>query len=197
MRTGPAGPHRRAKVHHPDCQWAGHIFKADLRQDTGQGEGQPEYHHLTVSTGGLVRAITEGRGGMGGAMRDMDYLQADNEMRTFSSSTGGMSFFPRFEGEMPDIFQNINQTIRSKYELVYRPSNAKQDGSTASCGWRWWTTRDSRCASRTRRRSHSNTTLLRETATGEAGSGVGARRNLLTGYRRSDLGLRATGIGSV
>jgi len=30
---------------------------------------------------------------------------------------------------MPDIFQNINQTIRSKYELVYRPSNAKQDGS--------------------------------------------------------------------
>jgi len=84
---------------------------------------------FTVSTGGLVRAITEGRGGMGGAMRDMDYLQADNEMRTFSSSTGGMSFFPRFEGEMPDIFQNINQTIRSKYELVYRPSNAKQDGS--------------------------------------------------------------------
>jgi hypothetical protein len=30
---------------------------------------------------------------------------------------------------MPDIFQNINQTIRSKYELVYRPINAKQDGS--------------------------------------------------------------------
>ena len=30
---------------------------------------------------------------------------------------------------MPDIFQNINQTIRSKYELVYRPSNAKQDGT--------------------------------------------------------------------
>jgi VWFA-related protein len=84
---------------------------------------------FTVSTGGLVRAMTEGRGGMGGAMRDMDYLQADNEMRTFSSSTGGMSFFPRFEGEMPDIFQTINQTIRSKYELVYRPSNAKQDGT--------------------------------------------------------------------
>jgi hypothetical protein len=66
---------------------------------------------------------------MGGAIRDMDYLQADNEMRNFSSSTGGMSFFPRFEGEMPDIFQNINQTIRSKYELIYRPSNAKQDGT--------------------------------------------------------------------
>jgi len=59
----------------------------------------------------------------------MDYLQADNEMKTFSKMTGGMSFFPRFVGEMPDIFQSINQNIRSKYELVYRPSNAKQDGS--------------------------------------------------------------------
>ncbi len=85
---------------------------------------------FTVSTGGLLRAMTEGRGGgMNASIRDMDYLQADNEMRTFASMTGGMSFFPRFEGELPDIFQNINQTIRSKYELVYRPSNSKQDGT--------------------------------------------------------------------
>ncbi|MGC1463804.1 MAG: VWA domain-containing protein [Terracidiphilus sp.] len=84
---------------------------------------------FSVSTGGMLRAMTEGRGGMGAQMRDMDYLQADNEMKTFSSITGGMSFFPRFEGEMPDIFQNINQTIRSKYELVYRPTNPKQDGT--------------------------------------------------------------------
>lgn len=84
---------------------------------------------FTVSTGGLLRAMTEGRGGMNASIRDMDYLQADNEMKTFASMTGGMSFFPRFEGELPDIFQNINQTIRSKYELIYRPTNAKQDGS--------------------------------------------------------------------
>ena len=83
----------------------------------------------TVSTGGMLRALTEGRGGMMGAMRDMDYLQADNEMKTFSGLTGGMSFFPRFEGEMPEIFGNINQNVRSKYELVYRPTNAKQDGT--------------------------------------------------------------------
>lgn len=83
----------------------------------------------TVSTGGAIRAITEGRGGMMSSMRDMDYLQADNEMRTFSAMTGGMSFFPRFTGEMPDIFQNINAAIRSKYQLIYRPSNSKQDGT--------------------------------------------------------------------
>ena len=38
----------------------------------------------TVSTGGMMRAITEGRGGMRSQMRDMDYLQGDNEMRTFA-----------------------------------------------------------------------------------------------------------------
>ena len=84
---------------------------------------------FTVSTGGAIRAMTEGRGGMRSQMRDMDYLQADNEMRTFAKLTGGTSFFPRFSGEMPDIFQQINQIIRSKYQLVYHPTNAKQDGT--------------------------------------------------------------------
>ena len=84
---------------------------------------------FTVSTGGAMRAMTEGRGGMMGGMRDMTYLQADNEMRTFASLTGGASYFPRFTGEMPDIFQQINQNIRAKYELIYRPANAKLDGT--------------------------------------------------------------------
>ncbi len=89
----------------------------------------PDITIFTVSTGGAMRAITEGRGGWGSQMRDMDYLQADNEMKTFSKITGGESFFPRFVGEMPDIFQDINQNIRSKYQLIYKPSNAKTDGT--------------------------------------------------------------------
>jgi len=59
---------------------------------------------FTVSTGGAQRAMTEGRGGMSASIRDMDYLMGDNEMKNFAASTGGMSFFPRFAGEMPDIF---------------------------------------------------------------------------------------------
>ena len=89
----------------------------------------PDVTIFTVSTGGATRVMTEGRGGMGGAMRDMDYLQADNEMKTFATATGGMWFAPRFTGEMPDIFSTINQSIRSKYQLVYHPTNAKQDGT--------------------------------------------------------------------
>lgn len=84
---------------------------------------------FTVSTGGLLRTLTEGRGGMMGSIRDMEYLQADNEMRTFAASTGGMSFFPRFSGELPDIFRGIDQSIRAKYQLLYKPTNPAQDGA--------------------------------------------------------------------
>jgi VWFA-related protein len=82
-----------------------------------------------VSTGGMLREMTEGRGGMMSSMRDMDYLQADNEMRTFAQATGGMWFAPKFTGELPDMVRTINQNIRARYQLVYRPTNAKQDGT--------------------------------------------------------------------
>jgi VWFA-related protein len=88
----------------------------------------PDVTIFTVSTGGALRAMTEGMGGFQSSLRDMDYLQADNEMKTFASLTGGRWFSPRFEAEMPEIFQEINQNIRSKYQLVYHPTNAKQDG---------------------------------------------------------------------
>jgi VWFA-related protein len=89
----------------------------------------PDVTIFAVSTGGTMRAITEGRGGMSGNMRDMDYLQADNEMQNFAKITGGRWYAPRFTGEMPGIFDSINQTIRSKYQLIYHPTNTKQDGS--------------------------------------------------------------------
>jgi VWFA-related protein len=84
---------------------------------------------FSISTDGLFEALTEGRGGMMGGMRDMTYLQADNEMKSFSDWTGGMHFAPRFTGELPDIVKEINQNIRAKYELIYHPTNAKQDGT--------------------------------------------------------------------
>jgi VWFA-related protein len=91
-----------------------------------------ESHDITiyaVSTGGLLREMTEGSGGMMSSMRDLDYLQADNELRTFAQLTGGMWFEPKFSGELPDMVRTINENIRAKYQLVYRPSNAKQDGT--------------------------------------------------------------------
>ncbi len=89
----------------------------------------PDITIFAISTGGALRAMTEGGPGVGAQMRDIDYLQADNEMKTFAKMTGGMFFQPRFVGEMPEIFAEINKAIRSKYQLVYHPTDAKQDGT--------------------------------------------------------------------
>ncbi|SEC59475.1 VWA domain-containing protein [Terriglobus roseus] len=82
----------------------------------------------TISTGGLARELTDARGGMGGMQR-MNYLQADNQMRTFSSMTGGQSYFPIFQGALPEVFNSINASIRNQYVLSYRPTNTAQDGT--------------------------------------------------------------------
>lgn len=82
----------------------------------------------TVSTGGLARELTDSRGGMGPITR-MDYLQADNQMKTISAMTGGQSYFPIFQGAFPEVFASINNSIRNQYVLTYHPTNTAQDGT--------------------------------------------------------------------
>lgn len=79
---------------------------------------------FSIATGGMMQEMSSG-----GGMRHMTYLQAENELKTFAQMTGGMYFQPIFQGEMPDIFSRINDSIRNKYVLTYRPTNAKNDGS--------------------------------------------------------------------
>ena len=67
--------------------------------------------------------------GMGIPVNNMDYLQADNEMKTFAQLTGGRAYFPRFDGELPEIFRDIASDIRNQYTMTYHPSNTKLDGT--------------------------------------------------------------------
>jgi VWFA-related protein len=60
---------------------------------------------------------------------NMDYLQADNEMKTFASLTGGRAYFPRFQGELPEMFNEIGADIRNQYSISYHPTNTKFDGT--------------------------------------------------------------------
>jgi hypothetical protein len=55
------------------------------------------------------------------------YLQAKNQMTTFANMTGGFAWFPRFEGEMPDIFNSVAAFLRSQYTLGFTPTTM-QDG---------------------------------------------------------------------
>lgn len=88
----------------------------------------PNVTIFTISTGQLVRTLADASGRMGSISR-LDYLQADNEMKTFAQMTGGLSFQPMFQGALPDIFSQINESIRNQYVLTYRPTNNKNDGT--------------------------------------------------------------------
>jgi VWFA-related protein len=79
---------------------------------------------------GLMQALREyydARGAMG-AIQRLDFLQADNQMRTFSKETGGQSYFPRFYGEFPSIFRAVSDSLRNQYSLAYSPTNQARDG---------------------------------------------------------------------
>jgi VWFA-related protein len=87
-----------------------------------------------ISVGWIVREMYEAQGrsaphGMGIPVGRMDYLQADNEMRNFAAMTGGRAYFPRFQAEYAEDFQDIGSDIRNQYSLTYRPTNDKLDGT--------------------------------------------------------------------
>src|SRR5271170_2575058 len=74
-----------------------------------------------ISVGWIVREYCEthpggcrNAHGMGIPVNHMDYLQGDNEMRTFAAMTGGRAYFPRFQGELPELFGDISTDIRNQ-----------------------------------------------------------------------------------
>ena len=92
---------------------------------------------IKASQGTTIYAISIGRAlrewldahGYAGGIQETDWLQADNQMNTFAKMTGGRAYFPRFEGELPEIFHDIASDIRNEYNIAYRPTNTKLDGT--------------------------------------------------------------------
>ena len=58
----------------------------------------------------------------------ISYLQAKNQLQTFAKLTGGTAWFPRFEGEIPDIFRSVATFLRSQYRIGFSPANLVHDG---------------------------------------------------------------------
>src|SRR5215475_3573109 len=81
---------------------------------------------VTIFCIGLSQFLTT-RSNMG-AMNELNYLQAENQLKTFAKETGGYAWFPRFEGEMPEIFRAVTGFLRNQYSLSYSPSNRARDG---------------------------------------------------------------------
>jgi VWFA-related protein len=85
---------------------------------------------VTIFCIGLGRAFqnfADMNGGMGSIAR-MNYLQAENQLKTFSQETGGYSWFPQFAGEMPEVFRDVAAFLRHQYSLSYSPTAGAKDG---------------------------------------------------------------------
>ena len=110
--------------------------KLNLDQITKKIKTTHDVTIFPVSIGWYLRQYCETHGCTGMShgmasygMSNIDYLQADNEMNTFAKLTGGRAYFPRFEGEFPEIFHDILGDVRNQYNIAYHPTNPKQDGS--------------------------------------------------------------------
>ncbi len=79
-----------------------------------------------ISIGWTYRTMAEGRVS---GMTEVGWLQNDNQMSTFARLTGGRAYYPRFQGELPEDFQQIASDIRNQYSISYHPTNAKLDGT--------------------------------------------------------------------
>lgn len=89
-----------------------------------QTAGVPIYALGTLQA---LREWYDSRGYMGPIQR-LDFLQADNQLRTFARETGGQAWFPRFFGEYGGIFRQISEALRNTYSLSYQPTNIARDG---------------------------------------------------------------------
>jgi VWFA-related protein len=85
---------------------------------------------VTIFCIGMGRAyqnFADMNGGMG-SMRRMDYLQAENQLKTFAQETGGFAWFPQFEGELPGVFHDVAAFLRHQYSISYSPTTGAKDG---------------------------------------------------------------------
>jgi VWFA-related protein len=102
--------------------------KLNLDQILKKLRGTQNITIYAISIGRALREWMDAHGYAGG-IQLTDWLQADNQMNTFAHLTGGRAYFPRFQGELPEIMRDISTDIRNQYSLAYHPSNPKLDGT--------------------------------------------------------------------
>lgn len=89
-----------------------------------QESGVPVY---AIGTLQAMRGMAEASGQLG-AISGLDFIQGDNELRTFARETGGQAFFPTFAQELGQVFQSLTRSLRTEYTITYTPANQAHDG---------------------------------------------------------------------
>ena len=58
----------------------------------------------------------------------IDTLQARNALTSIARFSGGEAYFPRFEGALPDIYQQIAGQLRHQYSVGFIPTDSTKNG---------------------------------------------------------------------
>lgn len=109
--------------------------KHTLDQTLKKVQNSKDIAIYSVSTGQALREYLDSHGGSSALCPitsfscRTEWLQADNQMKSFAKMTGGKYYAPLFQAQFREIFSDIGQTIRNQYSLAYHPSNPAQDGS--------------------------------------------------------------------
>ena len=58
----------------------------------------------------------------------MTAITAKSQLTFIAQYSGGQAYFPRFEAELPSVYQQIASQLRTQYSLGFIPSNPSKDG---------------------------------------------------------------------
>jgi VWFA-related protein len=58
----------------------------------------------------------------------MTAVEAKNELTYIAQYSGGQAYFPRFEQDLPGIYEQVAGQLRTQYSLGFVPSNPAKDG---------------------------------------------------------------------
>jgi len=83
---------------------------------------------VTIFSVGLDKPYTNFLDAHGSQGSHLNFLQGENQLKTFSSLTGGYAWFPQFDGEIPGIFHDIVAFLRNQYSISYTPTTGANDG---------------------------------------------------------------------
>jgi VWFA-related protein len=93
--------------------------------ETLKKAGQSDSMIYTVSMAPFARPILDPYMEPAAQIR---LLQAENVMRSFAEVTGGLSFFPRFPGDYPSVYEAVSAGMKNQYTLGYVSKNQKTGG---------------------------------------------------------------------
>src|SRR5262249_21864123 len=79
-------------------------FSKHTLDQTMKAQHQTDVPIFIVGMSKIITNVREMRGYTGS---EIDYLQDENQMKTFAKETGGYAWFPQFTGEVPGIFQEV------------------------------------------------------------------------------------------